>query len=157
MSNQIYESRRKIRRILVGYDGSAEADEAVRLALDLASALDAEVTILGVLPVTQHLETDEDRSLSEHEARARFEREIAPFEKRASELAVKLLALAIADGGDPANVIAKRAEEHGFDLVVVGNHGQDQLFHGGLGKVVERLLKNPHYPVLVAPAFLGAS
>ena len=50
---------------------------------------------------------------------------------------------------DPARAIASYAEEHGFDLVVVGGHGREQVTHRGIGRSLEALLRHHPCPVLV--------
>ena len=59
------------RRILVGFDGSRDAREALRTGIAMASAAKGEVAVLIVVSAS-HGETDEDR-------RAAFEAESAPL------------------------------------------------------------------------------
>ena len=139
----------RIRRVLVGYDGSRESGDALDLALDVGASLGAAVTVLCVLASTVHLETREARSNEERRERARLEGPLADAHRRASSSGLQLADVMVA-GGDPAEVIALCAAEHGFDLVVIGSHGLERSTHKGLGRVVERLLGSPRVPVLVA-------
>ena len=140
----------RLRRLLVCFDGSEEAQQAIELALDLGRHLGAELTVFSVLPDLSHLETTEARAAAERAAMERLISELAPAKLRAAANNVKLYEVVI-NGGDPADQIAAHADEHGFDLVVVGSHGQERLTHGGLGRVVERLVRDPHCPVLIVP------
>ncbi|NNN18691.1 MAG: universal stress protein [Acidimicrobiaceae bacterium] len=152
MSTQPSRASRRIHRILVGFDGSAAANEAVRLALDLAAMLDAELTLIGVLNNTKLFESAEDEALSEQDAKASFTEKTAPFVERANQLSIIMSTIPTSSEENPADLIARHAQAHGFDLIVVGNHGEDQIFHGGLGKVLEKLLRHSQIPVLVVPA-----
>lgn len=99
---------------------------------------------------TSHLETTESRSSAERASRQQLAAGLAPMRVRAATDHVKLNVTEVS-GGDPADQIADYADEHGFDLVVVGSHGQDQATHGGPGRVVERLVRDPSCPILVVP------
>lgn len=151
MNTQTSTATRKVHRILVGFDGSDEAEEAARWGIDLASHMGAEVTLLGALRSRKFLETEEDQAFSEEEARAVFDKMIAPLHQRAAQLSVTISSHTVSSEESPADIISKYAQDHGFDLVVVGSHGEEQIFHSGLGRALERLLKNCHCPVLVTP------
>jgi nucleotide-binding universal stress UspA family protein len=144
----------RLRRLLVCFDGSPESKEAIELALDLGKALDAELTIFSVLADTSHLETTEARRAAEHSAGERLDAHLTGIRLRAARASVKLSEARVV-GSDPAGAIADYAAEHGFDLVVIGSHGEDRITHGGLGRVVERLLRDPRFPILVAPENSG--
>lgn len=144
----------RLRRLLVCFDGSPESKEAIELALDLGKALDAELTIFSVLADTSHLETTEARHAAERSAGERLDAHLTGIRLRAARASVKLGEAKVV-GGDPAGAIADYAAEHGFDLVVIGSHGEDRITHGGLGRVVERLLRDPRFPILVAPENSG--
>lgn len=139
----------RLKRILVGFDGSREAGQAVELAIGLGAQLGAELALLSVLPDTSHLETLEAREQAEHAARARLEDHLGAARSHADDVGVHLIHLVVI-GGEPADAIAHHAFEHGFDLVVIGSHGRERDTHGGLGRVVERLVRAPICPVLIA-------
>jgi len=140
----------RLHRLLVCFDGSAESKQAIGLAVELGKRLAAEITVLCVLPDTTHLETSGGASAAEKAAKDRLTTSLAPIKLRAVADAVKFTEVSVS-GGDPADRIAAYADEHGFDLVVIGSHGQERATHGGLGRVVERLVRDPHFPVLIVP------
>lgn len=135
------------RRILVGYDGSGEARYALRIARSLASDIGGEVHVLTVVTPRAHAETPEER--------------LAMLDQERSRLVETLDAVQPVDGRDslpiahviyddnPAEAIAAFALEHGFDLVVVGTHGSDQIMHRGVGRSLEHLIRSHPCPVLV--------
>lgn len=54
--------------------------------------------------------------------------------------------------GDPIRYIVGYAEEHDFDLVVIGNHGRDGVSRLALGSVAERIVRRASMPVVVVKA-----
>lgn len=140
----------QLRRLLIGFDGSPEAVDAIDLAIDLGRHLDAELTLLSVLPGNAHLETREARAQAERAARSQLDGHLGAPRARAAAAGVRLSEVVLFEG-DPADALAGYAAEHGFDLVVIGSHGRERATHPGLGRVVERLLRQPRCPVLIAP------
>jgi nucleotide-binding universal stress UspA family protein len=135
------------RRLLVGFDGSSEARRALRMARSLAADVKGEVHVLSVVAPRAHAETTEER--------------LATLEEEKAQLAEALNAEQPVDERDrtpishviyhdnPAEAIALFATEHGFDLVVVGTHGSDQMMHRGVGRSLELLIRSHPCPVLV--------
>ena len=136
------------RRVLVGFDGSAEAQHALRVGVALAASLEGEAHVLLVVRPAAHTETPEelDRAAkAERENLSRgllseFQLETPPFPDISTEVVY---------ADDPGKAIADFAEEHGFDLVVVGGHGREQMTHRGIGQSVESLLRVHPCPVVV--------
>ena len=134
------------RRILVGFDGSRDAREALRTGIAMASAAKGEVAVLIVVSIS-HGETDEDR-------RAAFEAESAPL-RASAELELQAIrsdttgSAHVVPGDRPADVLSSYVEERGFDLLVVGRHGRERAAHGGLGRVARDLAEKARYPLLL--------
>jgi nucleotide-binding universal stress UspA family protein len=137
---------RAFRRILVGYDGSREAQDALRAAVALAEEVDGDVRVLLVIRPIAHVETPEELASAAAAERDNLsqglEALLQPGLGRVPETRV-----VFAD--DPARAIAAHAGEHGFDLVVVGCHGREQATHRGIGQALESLLRRHPCPVLV--------
>jgi nucleotide-binding universal stress UspA family protein len=135
------------RRILVGFDGSRNAREALRAGVALASIAGGEVTA-AIVVSNSHGETEEDR-------RAAFESESAPLRAAAErDLAAaprgKTTSSVHVLGGDhPAASLSGYASEHGFDLLVIGRHGRERAAHGGLGRIARELAEKAHCPLLL--------
>lgn len=135
------------RRVLVGFDGSVEAQRALRIAIALAADLQGEAQVLLVVQPPAHAETPEERAsatAAEKDNLSRGLEDVQSQTQHHSELSAEVL---YAD--DPAHAIAEYAQEHGFDLVVVGDHGREQMAHRGIGHSVEALLRHHPCPVLV--------
>jgi nucleotide-binding universal stress UspA family protein len=137
---------RAFRRILVGYDGSREAQDALRAAVALGDEVDGDVRVLLVLRPRAHAETPEELARAASAERDNLSQGLeALLEGRKGRLPDTRVVVA----EDPAHALASHAEEHGFDLVVVGCHGRDQLTHRGIGQSLEGLLRHHPCPVLV--------
>ncbi len=63
--------------------------------------------------------------------------------------------VALADGGS-GEAIARWAEEHGVDLIVMSTHGRTGLRRLALGSVAESILRHSRVPILVFPAKEGS-
>lgn len=153
MGNDGFRSRPEVgrphmfRRVLVGYDGSDEAQEALRVGTALAADLTAAVRVLVVVRPPAHAETPEELEQAEAAERQSLSMGLAGI-GHAGAAAIDLdIQVVFAD--DPASAIAEYAEEHGFDLVVVGRHGREQGMHRGIGHQLDELLKRADLPVLV--------
>ncbi len=134
------------RRILVGFDGSRDSRVALRVATGLATSISGEATVLITVPGT-HGETDEDRRAA-FEAEARAIRAIAEQELSAAPSGVTC-AVHVVPADHPAQTLADYLVEHGYDLLVVGRHGNERAGHGGLGRVARELADKATCPLLL--------
>ena len=130
------------RRLLVGYDGSHDAQRALRAATGLVRGFDGEVHVLVALRRPAHTETPAELARAADAERARLTRGLA-------EVGGTGLPLHVVDGDDPAAALAEHAERHGFDLIVVGTHGNDSATHRGVGRCPEALIRHHPCPILV--------
>ena len=136
-----------LRRILVGYDGSTEAQRALRTAVVLASEIRGDVHALLVVRPPAHVETT-------HEQERAVEAELEILSRGFSEIVehaepCRAITADVVFADEPAKAIAQWAQEYGFDLIVVGGHGREQVTHGGIGHAVEALLRLSPCPILV--------
>jgi nucleotide-binding universal stress UspA family protein len=141
------------KRIVVGTDGSASAEEAVRQAARLARATGA-----TLLAVTAHHPPD-PRQIARwiQEAPA----EVAPRitgTAAAEEALDRARELAAGEGatvetrleeGDPAEVLISVAEREGADLIVVGNKGMSGVRRFLLGSVPNKVSHHAPCDVLI--------
>jgi nucleotide-binding universal stress UspA family protein len=133
--------------VIVGYDGSDCAKEAVRVAIEVGKAYGDKVTIAfgyELSPVGGEL----------HDYHAALK-----------ELATKRVAeateLAASDGAqvegviveeEPAKGLAELAAERDARVIVVGTHGESPLRGALLGSTPHKLLHLANRPVLVVPS-----
>ncbi len=131
--------------IVVGFDGSDHAADALRWALDFAGAA-AQVRVVAAIEVAPWV--DEDMS------RSRFGDEIELEEQRM----IGALDAVDPDGRAERSIVlqgprqALAEAQEGADLVVVGSRGRGLIAAGLLGSVSTWLLHDAGLPVVVVPS-----
>jgi nucleotide-binding universal stress UspA family protein len=133
------------RRVLVGYDGSAGAKDAVALAKVLCAGTEASVLLVKVLPAGPL--PIAYRVLGNEEAPARktyFDEAEAALDGTPTEHRTYL-------GGSPAEVLNDIAEKESTDLVVVGSPHRGMVGRAVMGSVAEALLHGASVAVVAAP------
>lgn len=136
-------------RIVVAFDGSEQAEAALEFAVD--EWPDAVLTLLYVIDPTEagYSPTAGVPSGAEEWYEGR---------KATAEAALSDGADLVGEGrtvetdtavGRPADSIVEYADEHGFDLVVVGSHGRQGLSRIVLGSVAEAVVRRSPVPVTV--------
>ncbi|MBK5218347.1 MAG: universal stress protein [Thermoleophilia bacterium] len=132
-------------KILVGFDGSPGADDAVELAR-VFSGVDSEVLLvnvvpyLGPMPVSFYLlgyrETPEAKGF---------------FQEACDVLEEADVQVRSYYGGSPAHVLTDIAEEEGFDLIVIGSPHRGSAGRALLGSVAQGLMHGAPVPTVAAP------
>jgi len=137
------------KRLLVGFDGSPEALEALERAVGLARILGASVhvvtvvptpnTILGPMMIPETLD-------------------YSPLVKTAEEVLEKVVKDRVGEGvevsyevrlGDPASTLLEAAREVGADLIVLGRRRLGGLERIALGSVSSKIVNHSNVDVLV--------
>lgn len=134
-------------RILVPYDGSDPAETALEYAFEKFP--DAAVTALYVVPVPEGYwpafgaaeEIDIERGRERGGELLEEATTIAQESNRDLETEV--------DTGKPDQVIVSRAEDEGYDTVVIGSHGREGVSRILLGSVAENVVRRSPTPVVV--------
>jgi nucleotide-binding universal stress UspA family protein len=124
-------------KILLGYDGSEDAEKAAALATSLALKYGATITIcyaFGHMPATA--KPSEVRRI------------VNPVVERLSRLGIATQ-VSIPDEV-PAQGILSAADEHGADLIIMGSRGRGTFANLLLGSTSERVLRYAKVPVLIA-------
>ncbi|HEX8952983.1 MAG TPA: universal stress protein [Polyangia bacterium] len=143
-----------IRKILVATDFSPIAVHAQKIALELARPLGAEVTVLHVYALPTYLFVDG----STYVPPAKVVADILSDAARGLAAAVDAAASSgvtvttVSAEGDPAEAIVRYADEHRFDLVVLGTHGRRGLARLALGSVAEHVVRAAKVPVMTVHA-----
>jgi nucleotide-binding universal stress UspA family protein len=139
------------RRILVGWDCSPGAAAALRAAAAVATDEASRVVALAVLKPAQHTE-DAEEGAADFDRRQRFAQET--FAKAMDTLPDVLrerVTLRFAQSGDAARTVCEYAQQHGFDVLVLGRHGTGGVLHPRLGHVAATAARKSSLPVLLAP------
>jgi nucleotide-binding universal stress UspA family protein len=134
------------RKVMVGYDGSKQADKAVEIAFSLAQSTDCKVLIFAVArPPEPATRVEVDAMLDD--AREHFEESFKRITKGAEEQGVNLeTAIAV---GHPIQQIVHRAEADHVDLIILGRRGMSRFEKMLVGSTSEKVLRYAHCPVMV--------
>jgi len=132
-----------VKRILLAYDGGAPARRALELTIELATKLDAPVSVVSVVPFHPGRVPIEPWDGPEvHDAALRDAQLILRDAGIEPEL--------IDTSGDPAPTIERIAEQGGFDTVVVGSRGLGAVSRFLQGSVSEHVATHADATVVVA-------
>ena len=123
------------RRVLIAWNGAAEAMRAVRAAMPLLKA--AESTTIAIVNPGRHEanEADPGRSLATMLSRHGVRTEIAVIAET---------------GPSVAHMLTRQARESGADLIVMGAYGHSRFRERLLGGATRDMLKGAEVPVLMA-------
>jgi nucleotide-binding universal stress UspA family protein len=136
------------RKILLGYDGSAGAERALDMALELARVHGAELWALAVEERLPHFAATVGEVEEEKEFANRYYGErLAVARERAAKMGVELKTVLRA--GHPARTIVDVAKEGSFDLVVLGHSGHSEVWATFLGTTAEKVSRHAPCAVLI--------
>ena len=139
------------RRLLVAFDGSPHAQQALTEAIDMAQTNRGTLTVISVAPEPSvwamsgyDVPIDVDRVSKE------FEREYqSMLDAAVSRIPADLPVTKILKQGAAGREIAGEANAGDYDLVVMGSRGRGELRSLLLGSVSHRVLQASRVPVLV--------
>jgi nucleotide-binding universal stress UspA family protein len=139
--------------IVVGTDGSDTAGQAVRQAVDLASAVGAKIELVSAYePVPAQRLREERRDAPEDLQWAIGPREDVDATLEAAAGVVREAGIEVNTyprQGDPADAILDVAEEQHADLIVVGNKGMTGARRFLLGSVPNKVSHHAPCSVLI--------
>lgn len=155
-----------LKKIMVAMDESAASEWAFDLALDMASAMDAELKLIHILDVyspsaPQQPHTWADSSMEVNEASHEdYRHQWTEFVNRYDALLQKHQEKAEAAGvtadyhqfyGHPGPQLSKAAKQDNIDLIVVGSHDPSAIESSVLGSVSNYLVHHLSCPVMIVP------
>lgn len=159
---------RKIKRVLVAYDGSASGIAEVQYLAHFPLPSDAEIEVMHVLPPlpTPEIMVPAGQIFSPRPAEVTPERieqmvlqEAEEEERKAQAMLAEILQIFASydlkvehylTRGDPAEEILRRVNEKAMDLVVAGSRGMSAIKGWLLGSVSRKLIYHAPCPVLIA-------
>lgn len=141
------------RRVLVAWDGSPDSMAALSVAAELAGRDGGHVVAMAVLRQDAMPETDEEgdggKPAIARLAEARFEH----LRQKPWASTVRFSARVLVDSRNtPGHAVCEYAAEHGFDLVVLGRHGETGGRRSRLGRVANEAVQSSHVPLLLLSA-----
>jgi nucleotide-binding universal stress UspA family protein len=141
-------------KILVGFDGSKNAELALFHALSLSKVTGAKVTVLWVRETLPHFpETVDEIAMEEEAAQAYF----TGIEEQVQRLIRSQPGSVEVERrrGHPAQQIVECADKGGFDLIVLGNRGHHGFFSRLLGGTADRVSDHARCDVLIVKGLQG--
>jgi len=135
--------------ILVGHDGSRDADTAFEDALDLAALARARLSVVSVATPPEPPTEVETQAAIELATR-HYEELFTNLKRQAQERNVELETHVLV--GHPADQILKTAAKRGVDLIVVGHRGRSAIREWVSGSTSRRICTHANCPVLVVRA-----
>jgi nucleotide-binding universal stress UspA family protein len=117
-------------RVLLAYDGSPKAEEALFVATYLSCRWGIALVVVTVI--------ETGRTTSETLARAQGYLETHGVE-----------ATFVKEGGSVAEAVLKAAEEHKSDLIIMGGYGLSPVLEVMLGSAVDQVLRTSRQPMLI--------
>lgn len=144
-------ARLPFRQVLVGWDGSPDSEAALKMAAAIIGDGPGHVVALAVVPELLHEDARGDQVDVEPagtqwvvEEFARIRASIAASSRARIDLRTRT-----ADSRRTAQSVCQYATEHGFDLLVLGRHGDGGLLHAKLGHVAKTAATASTVPVLL--------
>ncbi|MDQ6908075.1 MAG: universal stress protein, partial [Chloroflexota bacterium] len=138
--------------ILAPLDDSPLAQRALPYALALASAMDARITLLSVIPPAQPI-NDYYLPYDAAEEAAGLARAGDALDTVAQSLRIHGPRITTAvTVGDAADQILRYVEENGVDAIVMASHGRGGAFHWAFGSVARKVITGATVPTLIVRA-----
>ena len=144
-----------IGKVLVAVDGSACADRALDLALDIAEKFSASVVVLNVLQIPVYGDQADPLAVSPsmsgiiRDIRKTHQNLLAKAVQRAMGVKPSVKVSSELREGSPPAQIVDVAVKGGFDLLVLGHSGEGRLQELLMGGTSERVAHLARCPVLI--------
>jgi nucleotide-binding universal stress UspA family protein len=140
-------------KILVPTDFSPHAEDALRLASELAKSSQATLCLVHVYDLTP-ISVPEGMTFYNASALAHMRNELTrrltDVQRTALTAGVREVEMKLMEG-QPYREIVRAAEDTHAQLIVMGSHGRTGLAHILLGSVAERVVRKAPCPVIVVP------
>lgn len=142
------------RRVLVGFDGSPDAAEALGVAAAVAARDGGHVVALCVVPQSLRAEDDGNEGDSGSGLRDQAEAIFGELarSRRLDDPVRTTVQVVYSDDDSPGQIVTAYAEEHGFDILVLGRHGDGARRKSRLGRVADRAAQGCSMPVMLLSA-----
>lgn len=143
----------KYKNILVPVDFSDVSAKALKVALDIAGVMDAEVTVMHAVSVSAvSLPVDgvpvyNDEMIEEELGKARKDLDKFLRDQIGSAQVSQVVCF-----GEPTSEVNNYADDNKIDMIIIGTHGRTGLLHLLMGSVAESVLRHSKVPVLCVPA-----
>lgn len=135
-------------KILMPTDFSVNAQQAMRYATMLAKKLNSHLTLLHVMTVHEEDPYNPVHNFPDLKDFYDHIEKTATSQLENIEIDVEHYHTEAIRGISPADEIIKYADEHDFDLIIMGTHGRAAIAHFLMGSVAERVVRHARCPVI---------
>ncbi|AAM25083.1 nucleotide-binding universal stress UspA family protein [Caldanaerobacter subterraneus subsp. tengcongensis MB4] len=135
------------KKILLAYDGSEYANKAFNYVLELAKMDDCEVYVVSVATIPEFVNSRDEVDEALNAAKLHYGKLLGNARRLANEKGVKVFTEVIV--GHPVDSVIRFAENHGCDLIVVGEKGTSGLKRYIIGNVAENIARHAKCSVLI--------
>lgn len=136
----------KIKKILVGFDGSPSSYKAFNEAVDLAVHLKTSITVLTVVQIPEFSPLLDEVDEALEQVKNKLSPEFKKIENTAKERGLDATCILLT--GNPAETIIRYANERNFDLIIVGTWGLGRLKQLLIGSVAQKVVACANIPVM---------
>lgn len=150
-----------ISRILLPLDGSEAGEAAITRVKELKSRLEAEVTLLEVVPKGRHLRTvggldyilypEPELETFKAEAKTYLDKVYKRLQRSKGELKVEIRS------GEVAKEILNFAKKKKASLIAISTHGHSGMTKWVFGSTAQKIISDSPIPVLVVKAVPGSA
>jgi nucleotide-binding universal stress UspA family protein len=141
------------RNILISVDGSPHAEEALRQAVDIATAGNGRLTILTAIPKPSHWATNPAAAAIVESLSDELEHEFTDVSRHALSEIPQSIPVTTIVTHEPIRVALEHQIESGkYDLLVMGSRGRGAISASLLGSVSHFALNHSKIPVLIVHA-----
>ena len=135
-------------KILLAYDGSEGANQALEAAIELAKLHQGKIWALAVEENLPHvIATVGEFQDTKEQANEKFRKLLEAAQARAGKAGIELKSLL--RGGHPAQTIVEVAKEGEFDVILVGHSGLSGVWAAFLGTTAEKVSRHAPCSVLI--------
>jgi nucleotide-binding universal stress UspA family protein len=138
-----------LKHILVPLDGSDLARQALPIAVDLARAAAADITLLQVVDVVPEADP---RARPHGQATMQQAAAMQELTDLSEQLGQQITVSPLVEVGYPAEVIVDSARAHQVDLIAMATHGYTGSRRWALGSVADKVLHATTTPLLLVRA-----
>jgi len=137
------------RRVLVGWDASADAAAALGIAASIIGGSEGDVVALTVMQEAPRLEATDEQDSQRDAVRRRADAHFAQVRQATAGAGSVRMSLKIIEDRQVGRAVCDYAAEHGFDLLVLGRSGDGARLRPRLGRVAEAAARDCAIPVLL--------
>jgi len=136
--------RRFMKKILVGFDGSEGAENALNKAIMMLD-MDGELIILAVVPLPSEKNLVDEKTFALMKKKAHHLIDGVIRDLATADYAIR----GLVEEGDIAAKIIDIASEIDCDVIVLGSKGASELGSYPLGSIANKVVQYAHKPVMI--------